>query len=52
MNSVRFRPEVLLTGGVSDGLNKILHRDWGDRWSFRVEQEATLRGVAKMVPED
>ena len=50
VNPIRMRPDVLLTGGVSDGLNKILHRDWGDRWTFTVEQEATLRGVAKMVP--
>lgn len=51
-STIRMRCEILMTGGVSDGLNKILHRDWGDRWTFKVEQEATLRGLAKIVPQD
>ena len=49
---VRLRRDVVVTGGVVDGLREVLYRDWpgGVAWTFRVEEEASLRGVAKLVP--
>jgi len=44
------RRDVVLSGGVSDGLDKVLHRDWPGRWRFRVEEEATLRGLGMLMP--
>jgi sugar (pentulose or hexulose) kinase len=46
---VPLRREVVLSGGVSDGLDKVLHRDWPGRWKFRVEEEATLRGLGTLI---
>jgi xylulokinase len=40
---------VVLTGGVSGGLGDVLHRDWPSGFTFRIEEEATLRGLAKLV---
>ena len=44
------RRHVTLTGGVSDGLADILHRDWPGKWTFHIEEEATLRGLASLSP--
>jgi xylulokinase len=41
--------KVMLSGGVVEGLGDILHRDWPGKWSFRVENEASLRGLAKLL---
>jgi len=47
---VRLRRDVVVTGGAIDGLRKVLYRDWpGDAWRFRVEEEASLRGLALLV---
>ena len=40
---------VTLSGGVSRGLGAVLHRDWPGKWTFRVEEEATLRGLSRLV---
>lgn len=40
---------VLITGGVSDGLDQVLHRDWPGKWSFRHVEEATLLGLGTLV---
>jgi xylulokinase len=40
---------VILTGGVSSALGGVLHRDWPGKWSFRIEPEATLRGLAHLA---
>ncbi|MEO6435556.1 MAG: FGGY family carbohydrate kinase [Tepidisphaeraceae bacterium] len=46
----RLSPKVVVTGGVSDGLGDVLHRDWkGARWTFRQEKEATLRGLGRLI---
>jgi xylulokinase len=47
----KIRRKVLLSGGVSSGLAGVLHRDWPGRWKFHEEAEATLRGLAKLVPQ-
>jgi xylulokinase len=46
---VPLRRDVVLSGGVSDGLDKVLHRDWPGRWRFHIEEEATLRGLGTLV---
>jgi xylulokinase len=43
------RRRVMLTGGLSQALGGVLHRDWPGRWSFRTEAEATLRGLSRLV---
>lgn len=40
---------VVVTGGVSDGLGDVLHRDWGAGWTFTIEPEATLRGLGRLL---
>jgi xylulokinase len=42
--------DVVVSGGVQNGLDKILHRDWPGRWTFRGEEEATLRGLSCLEP--
>ena len=49
-NKVRMRKDVVISGGVQNGLDKVLHRDWPGKWDFRVEEEATLRGLSTLEP--
>ncbi len=48
---MRMNHDVVVSGGVRNGLNKLLHRDWPGRWNFRTEQEATLRGLSLLIPD-
>lgn len=48
-NAVRPRREVVVTGGVGSALQHLLHRDWPGRWTFRNEEEATLRGLGRLA---
>jgi xylulokinase len=48
VNPIQLRRRVLLTGGVQGGLSDLLHRGWPGKWTFKEEEEATLRGVWKM----
>jgi xylulokinase len=41
--------KVMLTGGVQAGLAEVMHRDWPKGYKFFHEDEATLRGLAKLV---
>ena len=43
--------DVVVSGGVQNGLDKILHRDWPGKWRFRTEPEATLRGLSLLSPK-
>ena len=43
---------VVVTGGAKGGLADLFHRDWKGKWIFEVEEEATLRGLAKLSPQD
>jgi xylulokinase len=47
----KFLPTVYVTGGVSDGLHEVLQRDWAGKWKFVPVEEATLRGLGKLVPQ-
>lgn len=51
-NAGRIARRVLVSGGVSDGLDKVLHRDWPGKWEFVNEGEATLRGLAALEPKE
>jgi xylulokinase len=42
--------KVMISGGGGDDLAKIMHRDWPGKWKFWSEEEATLRGLARLVP--
>jgi xylulokinase len=46
---VRLRRDLVVTGGVIDGLRNLLYRDWPGKWTFRVEDEASLRGLARLA---
>jgi len=52
VNDVKIRRRVVVSGGSQDRLDEIFHRDWPGRWSFRAEDEATLRGLALLVPKE
>lgn len=43
--------DVLLTGGMAKTLGRLLHGAWPGRWSFHYQDEATLRGLGKLLPE-
>jgi xylulokinase len=45
----RIRRDVLISGGGGGALADLMHRDWRGKWTFRVEPEATLRGVAMLA---
>lgn len=44
--------QVMVTGGVQQGLRDLLYRDWQGAWDFRPEDEATLRGLGCLTPVD
>lgn len=46
------RQRVMLTGGAADGLAHLLHKQWKGKWTFYVEEEATLRGLATLEPKE
>ena len=46
---VKLRRDVLVTGGVTEAMGELLYRDWPGRWTFREEEEASLRGLARLI---
>lgn len=40
--------QVVVSGGASDRLDKLMHRDWLGKWEYRAVTEATLRGLGAM----
>jgi xylulokinase len=48
VNPISIKRQILLTGGVQSGLSELLHRGWGGKWTFKEEEEATLRGVGEL----
>ncbi|MEI6070547.1 MAG: FGGY family carbohydrate kinase [Verrucomicrobiae bacterium] len=44
-------PTVMVSGG-SDRLDKILHRDWPGRWTYRAVTDATMRGLGSITPRE
>ena len=49
---VKILRKVVVSGGAQDRLDELFHRDWPGRWTFRAEDEATLRGLASLVPRE
>lgn len=47
----RLRPTVMVSGG-SDRLDKILHRDWPGKWTYKAVTDATMRGLAMIEPRE
>lgn len=41
----KMRRDVVVSGGAIDRLDKIMHRDWLGKWTYRAVTEATLRGL-------
>jgi hypothetical protein len=39
---------VVASGGASDRLDKLMHRDWPGRWTFKPVTEATMQGLWKL----
>jgi xylulokinase len=50
VNRVRINRRVVTSGGAVEVARDLLHRDWKGKWQFRFEDEATLRGLAMLVP--
>jgi xylulokinase len=47
---VRILPTVFASGGAADALRDVLHRDWPGHWRFKWQDEASLRGLSRIVP--
>jgi xylulokinase len=47
---IPLRRRVMLTGGAQGVLAHLLHRDWPGKWTFYLEDEATLRGLSCLLP--
>ncbi|MFT3785195.1 MAG: FGGY family carbohydrate kinase [Tepidisphaeraceae bacterium] len=47
---LRMNPNVLVTGGTSGVLARVLRRDWPKRFRYRPVDQATLLGLAKLAP--
>ncbi|HMB95374.1 MAG TPA: FGGY family carbohydrate kinase, partial [Tepidisphaeraceae bacterium] len=45
----KIQRNVMISGGGGDDLAKIMHRDWPGKWKFWIEEEATMRGLAKLM---
>ncbi|HET6250516.1 MAG TPA: FGGY family carbohydrate kinase [Tepidisphaeraceae bacterium] len=45
----KIRRDVVLTGGAGK-LTAVFHRDWPGKWTFKQEEEATLRGLSALEP--
>lgn len=44
--------QVVVSGGSADRLDKLMHRDWPGKWTYRAVTEATMRGLGVMQPRD
>jgi xylulokinase len=47
---VKIRPKVFTSGGAATDLHKVLYRDWPGHWTFKSQQEASLRGLSRLNP--
>ena len=51
VNRLRIGRRVVTSGGAVEVARDVLHRDWRGSWTFRFEDEATLRGLAMLIPQ-
>ncbi len=49
---LKIKRTVSVSGGAADRLDAIFQRDWPGRWTLQRETEASLRGLAQLVPRD
>ena len=49
---VKVLRSVVVSGGAEDRLDRLMHRDWPGRWTFRPITEATLRGLGVIEPKE
>ena len=49
---VPMKPHVVVSGGLQAGLVHVLHRGWPNLWRYKLESEASLRGLSKLHPQD
>jgi xylulokinase len=47
---IKIRSAVFTSGGAARALHKVLYRDWPGHWTFKSEQEASLRGLSRLTP--
>jgi xylulokinase len=47
---IKIRSTVFTSGGAARALHKVLYRDWPGHWTFKSEQEASLRGLSRITP--
>lgn len=52
VNRVKIKRQVVVSGGAEDRLDRLMHRDWPGKWTFRPVTEATLRGLAHLTPRE
>jgi xylulokinase len=45
----RIDGRVIVSGGVVEATGDLLHREWRGKWTFKFEDEASLRGLGKLV---
>ena len=46
---VRMLPRIMTSGGAARNLHDVLHRDWHGHWTFKFEDEASLRGLGAVA---
>jgi xylulokinase len=46
--STKLLRTVVTSGGASDRLDKLMHRDWPGQWKFKPVTEATMQGLWKL----
>jgi xylulokinase len=46
---VRMLTRVMISGGAAQSLHDVIHRDWHGRWTFKFEDEASLRGLGAIA---
>ena len=47
---VTINRRVMTSGGAAESARDVLYGDWKGSWTFRFEDEATLRGLALLTP--
>jgi len=47
---VKIHSKVFTSGGAARALHQVLYRDWPGHWTFKSEQEASLRGLSMIMP--
>jgi xylulokinase len=49
---IKIKRTVFTSGGAARSLHEVLYRDWPGQWRFKSEQEASLRGLSRLIPSE